>query len=111
MKETGNSRYIYQNDLDKACFQHDIAHGDFNDLTRRTASDKISRGKAFDITKNLKYDGYQWSINFLIKKLLAVVLKMRIFQTKNWPTIYPNQLLKVLKKKSTLIFYRQYLGC
>ena len=39
-KETGNSRYIYQNELDKACFQHDMAHGDFKDLTRRTASDK-----------------------------------------------------------------------
>ena len=28
-KETGDSRYIYQNELDKACFQHDIAYGDF----------------------------------------------------------------------------------
>ena len=39
-KETGNSRYIYQNELDKACFQYDMAYGDFKDLTRRTASDK-----------------------------------------------------------------------
>ena len=54
MKETGNSRYIYQNDLDKVCFQHDIEHGDFNDLTRRTASDKISHRKAFNITRSLK---------------------------------------------------------
>ena len=29
IKETGDSRYIYQNELDKACFQHDIAYGDF----------------------------------------------------------------------------------
>ena len=28
-KETGDSRYIYQNKLDKACFQHDM---DFRDL-------------------------------------------------------------------------------
>ena len=40
-KETGNSRYIYQNELDKACFQYDMAYGDFKDLTRRTASDCI----------------------------------------------------------------------
>ena len=39
-KETGDSRYIYQNELDKDCFQHDLAYGDFKDLTRRT--DKIS---------------------------------------------------------------------
>ena len=29
IKETRDSRYIYQNELDKACFQHDIAYGDF----------------------------------------------------------------------------------
>ena len=35
-KETGDSRYIYQNELDKACFQYDMAYGDFKDLARRT---------------------------------------------------------------------------
>ena len=39
-KETGDSRYNYQNELDKACFQHDMAYGDFKDLPRKTASDK-----------------------------------------------------------------------
>ena len=39
-KGTGDSRYIYQNELDKACFQHDMASGDFKDLTRRTAAVK-----------------------------------------------------------------------
>ena len=34
LKETGDSRYIYQNKLDKACFQHDMAYGDFKDLAR-----------------------------------------------------------------------------
>ena len=58
-KETGESRYVYQNELDKACFQHDLAHGDFEDLTRRTVSDKILLDKAFNIAKSQKYDGYQ----------------------------------------------------
>ena len=58
-KETGDTSYIYKNELDKACFQHDMAYGDFKDLARRTASDKILRDKAFDIAKNPKYDGYQ----------------------------------------------------
>ena len=57
--ETGDSRYIYQNELDKVCFQHDMAYGDFKDLTRRTASDKMLCDKAFDISKSPKYDGYQ----------------------------------------------------
>ena len=42
-KETGDSQYIYQNELDKGCFQHDMAYGDFADLTRRTASDNLLR--------------------------------------------------------------------
>ena len=39
-KETGDSKYIYQNELDKACFQHDMAYRDFKDLTRTITSDK-----------------------------------------------------------------------
>ena len=53
-KETGVSRYIYRNELDKACFQHDMASGDFEDLTRRTAADNVLRDKAFNIAKNPK---------------------------------------------------------
>ena len=59
VKQTGDTNYIYKNELDKACFQHDMAYGDFKDLKRRTASDKILRDKAFNIAKNPKYDGYQ----------------------------------------------------
>ena len=47
-KETGDWWYIYQNELDKACFQHDMVYGDFKDLTRTTAS------QAFNIAKNSK---------------------------------------------------------
>ena len=48
-KETGNLQYIYQNELDKACFQHDMDYGDFKNLTRRTASDQVLRERAFNI--------------------------------------------------------------
>ena len=56
-KETGDTSYIYRNELDKACFQHDMAYGDFEDL-KRTAN-TILRDKTFNIAKNPKYDGYQ----------------------------------------------------
>ena len=58
-KETGDTSYIYKNELDKACFQRDMAYEDFKDLARRTASDKVVRDKEFNIAKNLKYDGYE----------------------------------------------------
>ena len=68
-KETGDTSYIYKNELDKACFQHDMAYGDFKDLKRRTASDKILRDKAFNIAKNPKYDGYQRGIASMVYKV------------------------------------------
>ena len=42
-RETGNTSYIYRNELDKACFQHDMAYEEFKDLARTTASDKLLR--------------------------------------------------------------------
>ena len=67
-KETGDTNYIYKNELDKPCFQHDMAYGDFKDLARRTASDKVLRDKAFNIAKNLKYDGYQRGLASMVYK-------------------------------------------
>ena len=52
-------RYIYRNELDKACFQHDSAYADHKDLINRTEADKVLRDKAYDIASNPKYDGYQ----------------------------------------------------
>ena len=67
-KETGDTSYIYKNELDKAFFQHDMAYGDFKDIKRRTASDKILRDKAFNIAKNPKYDGYQRGLASMVYK-------------------------------------------
>ena len=41
---------------------------DFTDLTKRTAFDKILRDKAFNIAKNLKYDGYQSGLVLMVYK-------------------------------------------
>ena len=67
-KETGDTNYIYKNELDKTCFQHDMAYGDFKDLARRTASDKVLRDKAFNIAKHPKYDGYQGGLASMVYK-------------------------------------------
>ena len=57
--QTGNTGFIYENELDKACFQHDMAYGKSKDLTKKTQSDKVLRGKGFKIASYTKYDGYQ----------------------------------------------------
>ena len=66
-KETEDTNYIYKNELDKACFQHDMAYGDFKDLTKRTAADKVLRDKAFKIASDQKY-GYQRGLASMVYK-------------------------------------------
>ena len=67
-KGTGDTNYIYKNELYKACFQHDMVYRDFKDLARRTFSDKVLRDKAFNIAKNPKYDGYQRGLASMVSK-------------------------------------------
>ena len=74
-KETGDTSYIYKNELDKACFHYDMAYGDFKDLKRRTASDKVLRDKAFTIAKNSKYDRYQRGLASIVYKFFDKMSK------------------------------------
>ena len=99
--ETGNTNFIYRNELDNACFQHDMAYGKSKDLTKRTKSNKVLKDKAFRIASNPNYDAYQKGlasmVYFLIKNLKQVVLLMN--QIINWQMNFINQLLKHLKKE------------
>ena len=67
-KQTGDTRYIYRNELDKACFQHDSAYADHKDLINRTDADKVLRDKAYDIASNPEYDGYQRGLASMVYK-------------------------------------------
>ena len=69
-RREGGGEIIRDSRVDKVCFQHDKAYGDFKDLTRRTASDNILREKAFNFAKNPKYDGYQRGLTLMIYKCL-----------------------------------------
>ena len=51
-EQTGDTRYIYRNDLDKACFQHDSAYADNKDLINRTKADKVLKDKTYNIASN-----------------------------------------------------------
>ena len=84
--QTGNTDFIYRSELDKTCFQHDMASGKSKDLTKRTRSDKVLRDKAFKITSAPKYDGYQRGLpskeDLLKKKVfkhMTAVLKNAYF--------------------------------
>ena len=57
--QTGNTDFIYKNDLDKDCFQHDMEYVKSKYLAKRTELGKVLRDEAFEIESNPKYDGYQ----------------------------------------------------
>ena len=56
---TGNADFIYKHELDKACFQHQMAYGKSKYLIKRTQSNKVLKDKAFKVASDAKYDGYQ----------------------------------------------------
>ena len=66
--QTRNTDFIYKNELDKACFQHDMAYGKSKDLVKRTQSDKVLKDKAFKIASDPKYDGYQRGLALMVYK-------------------------------------------
>ena len=66
--QTGNTDYIYKIDLDKDCFQYDMAYGKYKVLVKRTQSDKFLRDNPFKIASNSKYDGYQRRLASLVFK-------------------------------------------
>ena len=99
--QTGNTDFIYKNELDKACFQHDMAYGKSKDLIKRTQSDKVLREKAFKIASDPKYDRYQRGLasmvyKFFDKNLVEVVLLNQII---SWQMKFINRLLENLKNE------------
>ena len=74
--QSGNTDFIYKNELDKACFQHDMTYGKSKDLFKRTQSDKVLRYKAFKIASDPKHDGCQRGFNYqLANELHKPVIK------------------------------------
>ena len=103
-KEKRDSQYIYQNELDQACFQLDMAYGDFKDLTKRTAADKILRDKAFNIATNPKYDGYQRGLtsmvyNFFDKITSGSDIKNKTISKKELAEELHKPIFKKFKKR------------
>ena len=73
IRETGNLKHLYRNELGKACFADDAAYSDSKDLAKRTISNKILKDRAYKITRNHNYHGYQRALlsmltSFLIKQ-------------------------------------------
>ena len=95
--QTGNTDFIYKNELDKVCFQHDMVYGKSKDLLKRTHSNNVLKDNAFtmQVIQNItviKEDWHQWFTNFLTKCLVEVVLLMN--QIISWQMNVIDQLLQ-----------------
>ena len=113
--QSGNTDFIYRNELHKACFQHDMAYGRSKNLVKRTQSDKVLRDKAFQIASDLKYDGYQRRLVsmvykfFLIKRLVKVVWLLN--QINNWQMNFIGRLLENSRDKKFIHPLKTISGC
>ena len=104
-KETKDTKYIYGNELDKACFQHYMTFEDLKDFARRTATDKVLRDKAFNIAKNPKLDGYQRGLasiiyNFFDKKSTSSIVNNEIKQNHQLAKKLHKPIIRKFRNKS-----------
>ena len=95
-KQTGDTRYIYRNDLDKTCFQHDSAYADNKDLINRTKADKVLKDKACNIASNPKYDGYQ-------RGLASMAYKFFDKKSTGSGTAKPSSLKRITRDSSLIL--------
>ena len=108
--QTGNTGFIYRNELDKVCFQHDMAYGKSKDLAKRTHSDKFLRDKAFKIASDPKYDGYQRGLASMVYKFFdrkssesSVAVTEPNYQL---PNELHRQIIRKFKKRKVYSLFR-----
>ena len=111
--QTGNTDFNYRNELDKACFQHDMAYGKSKDLVKRTQSDTVLKDKAFEIASDSKYDSYQRELVSMVYKFFdkkskgsGTLLLLQINKQMN----FVNQLLEIFFKKEFIHLLDTTLG-
>ena len=109
-KQTGDTRYIYRNELNKTCFQHDSAYADHKDLINRTEADKVLKDKAYDIASNPEYDGYQRGLASMIYRFFdKKSIGSGTTKLKDSSLILANELHKpVIKKFNKRKVYSQF---
>ena len=109
--QTGDTNYIYRNELDKACFQHDSAYSDSKDLTKRTQSDNVLKDKAFQIANNPRYDGYERGLasmvyKFFDKKSKGASIKNQIKENQQSANELHKPIVRKFKKRKVYSSFR-----
>ena len=107
--QSGNTDFIYKNELVKACFQHDLAYGKSKDLVKRTQSDKVLRDKAFKIASDPKYDGYQRGLAAMVYKFFDKKSKGSGINEPNYQLAHElhKPVIKIFKTRKSLFIIQR----
>ena len=100
--------YIYNNDLDKACFQHDMAYNKFKDLEKRTQSGIVLKDKTLKIASNPKYNGYERGLasmvyKFFDKKSKRARIKNEIKENQQLAYELHKPIIRMFKKEKFIL--------
>ena len=109
--QTGDTNYIYKNELDKACFAHDAAYSDSKDLTKRTAADKVLRDKTYKTAKNLNHNGYGRALASMVYKLFdknskGTGIKNEFKENQQLANELHKPIIKKFKKRKVYSFFK-----
>ena len=113
-KRTGDTRLVYRNELDKACFKHDAAYAKYKDEENRLISDQKLRNSVYDIASNPKYDGYQRGLASMVYKFFYSKVAPLDKKTMSGKGIKNNKILveelhkPVIKKFNKRKVYSQF---
>ena len=104
--EKWNLKHLYRSELDKACFAHDAAYSDSKDLARRIISDKILRDRAYEIARNLAYDGYQKSLASMVCKIFDKKTRSRASVNDQLAEESHKPIIKKLKRRKVYAIFK-----
>ena len=109
--QTGDTNCVYKNDLDKACFQHDMAYGNYKGLEKRSHSHKVLKDKAFKIANNEIYDGYQRGLasmvyKFFDKKSKGSGIKNEIKRNQQLANELHKPIIRKFKRRKVYSFFK-----
>ena len=110
-KRTGDTRLLYRNELDKACFKHDAAYAKYKDVENRLISDQKLRNSAYDIASNPKCDGYQRGLASMVYKFFdtkVAPLDKKYKGIKNNKILAEELYKPVIKKFNKRKVYSQF---
>ena len=106
-------KYLYRNELDKACFAHDAGYSDSKDLIKRTTSNKILKDRAYEIARNCDYHGYQRALASMVYKFFdkktgsGVSVNEQLAEELHKPVIkkFKRRKLNVRFLRTTFVFF------